>query len=63
MILSLDETAARLALDFGDERHRSRDTKVRLEQNLLEFLERPLDRAGTDERANIGQRNVFYFGP
>jgi len=58
-----DVTALRLALDLRYETHRSGNAEVGLEQHLLELLQRALNRAGARDRGDIGQRDIFYFGP
>src|SRR6266516_1639516 len=50
LILSLDEAATRLCLDFRYQAHRRRNAEVAFEKNLFELLQRSLDGAGTSDR-------------
>jgi len=63
LLLSLDETAARLTLDFRDKAHRGGNAEVGLEKDLLQALQRALNGAPAGDYGDVGERDVLYLGP
>src|SRR5687767_5942733 len=63
LLLALDRPTSRLLLDALDETHAGRHPKVRLDENLLQLLERALNGAALREEAHVGHSDVSYSLP
>src|SRR5688572_16348664 len=63
LLLAFYRPALRLLLDVLDETHAGRDSKIGLDENLLQLLERALNDSGLREEADVGHRDVSYALP
>jgi hypothetical protein len=63
LVLRLDEAALGGAFHVGDEAQRRGDAEVRLEQHLLELLERAGGDSAADDDADVGEGDVLDLFP